>query len=96
MGFIMGRPGMNLLSAGPWYIRGDVENPGCLLGRLALEAGGQSIRIGILETSGGAVKTVRAFESFRETEASWRMVRGLSGRLGIHPDLWAIGSAAKG
>jgi hypothetical protein len=94
-GFIMGQPGNGVVSIGPWLVLGDVE-PVKLLESIAAEAGGDELRIGVLESNASALREMRALEGLTETEPSWRMVLGPDAGLGASERLFAIGSAAKG
>lgn len=95
-GFIMGLPGNNILSVGPWIVRENHEEAAHLLEDLALGAPNVDLRIGVLETNAHAVEVVQSFGSMESREPSWRMVRGPSGRLGASGQCYAIGTAAKG
>lgn len=94
-GFAMGQPGNGVVSIGPCVILGDVE-PLMLLESIAAEAGGDDLRIGVLESNSRAASEMRALEGMTETEPSWRMVLGPDAGLGVSENLFAIGSAAKG
>jgi len=96
VGFIMARPGVGVLSVGPWAARGGDADAVLLLEAVAAAAGGVPLRLGILERNKRAVGLVRAIGSFEETTPSWRMAFGPSDALGIHDDLLAVGSAATG
>jgi hypothetical protein len=95
-GFIMGRPGAGVFSVGPWASRGTDADAISLLDAIPAVSGPVPLRLGILEKNERATRIVRAAGCFEEKEPSWRMARGPGDRLGIHDDLIAIGSAAKG
>jgi ribosomal protein S18 acetylase RimI-like enzyme len=95
-GFIMGRRGNGLVSAGPWIVQPGLERPADLLESLAAEAAGIKLRVGVLETNTEAVATCRRLGLAEQPDAPWRMVLGPSGRLGLSRLAYAIGSAAKG
>ena len=95
-GFILGRRGNGLVSAGPWIVQPGLERPADLLDSLAAEANGIELRVGVLETNIEAVATCRRLGLAEQPGAPWRMVRGLSGRLGLSRLAYAIGSASKG
>ena len=95
-GFIMGRRGNGLVSAGPWIVQPGLERPADLLESLAAEAGCLKLRVGVLETNIEAVATCRRLGLAEQPDAPWRMVLGPSGRLGLSRLAYAIGSAAKG
>ena len=94
-GWIMARPGDGLLAVGPWAALAP-EDAGPLLEHLASEHEDEIFRVGVLEANAAAARRLRSWPGFEEGVFSWRMVRGPSGRLGDHPALYAIGSAAKG
>jgi len=94
MGYIMAKPGVNVLSVGP-FTNNDPVPVSVLLESLATRARNQIFRIGILEHS-GYIDAVRTLPEFTEQTPCWRMVYGKSDRLGIGPGLVAIGSAASG
>ncbi len=94
-GWIMARPGGGLLAIGPWAAL-EPEDAGPLLEHLASEHKDEIFRVGVLEANAAAARRLRSWPGFEEGVFSWRMVRGPSGRLGDHPALYAIGSAAKG
>ena len=95
-GYIMARPGIDVISVGPYALLPCNANPAILLERLALEAENNPLRIGILEKNTKAVELILATGAFEEQVPSWRMVLGPSGGLGINEHLYAIGSAAAG
>jgi GNAT superfamily N-acetyltransferase len=95
-GFIMGLPGRDILSVGPWIVRENHEDARHLLEDLARKARNIDLRIGILETNQTAVDLVLSYESLESGEPSWRMARGPSARLGASGHCYAIGTAAKG
>jgi len=94
-GYIVGRRGWNSVSAGPWVVRPEVPGAAALLESLAAEAPEARISLGVLETNGQAVETIRALGLVERPDPPWRMVLG-AGELGASPQLYAIGSAAKG
>ncbi len=83
------------MTVGPWLACGE-EDARKLIETLALKSTGDPLRVGILESNSRAVGLARSFESLRERTPCWRMVRGDGEGLGHHPDLYGIGSAAKG
>jgi len=96
VGYVMGRKGLGVVSVGPWVSRGSARDGICLLRAVASQAGGEPLRVGVLETNPRAVRIVRSCGVFEEHAPCWRMMMGRDERLGIHDDLLAIGSAAKG
>ncbi len=95
-GYILGRSGESWVSAGPWVVKEDTENPAELLSALALEAGDRPINIGILETNHQACDLVRRLGLKARLDSPWRMAMGSSSDLGASPKCYAVGSAAKG
>ena len=95
-GFILGRRGNGLISAGPWMVQTGIDNPEFLLHSLALEAGNLPIAIGVLETNLAAVEVMRSLDFKENLSSPWRMVLGSEAELGVSPIALAIGSAAKG
>jgi ribosomal protein S18 acetylase RimI-like enzyme len=95
-GFILGRRGCDVISAGPWWVREDAERPADLLYALAHEAGDTVIGLGVLETNTRADELLRSLGLTEHSTPPWRMVLGESERLGASPALYANGSAAKG
>ena len=95
-GFILGLQGRGLVSAGPWIVSPDAEDPLALLAALALETAGVPLRVGVLETNGRAVAALSSLPGLVPQHASLRMVLGPSERLGNSPPCWAVGSPAKG
>lgn len=94
-GFIMGRRGNDVISAGPWIVQPGVERPGDLLESLAAEASSVKLRVGVLETNSEAAALLRHW-LVEHPDPPWRMVLGPSGHLGSSNQAYAIGSAAKG
>jgi ribosomal protein S18 acetylase RimI-like enzyme len=94
-GFIVGRRGRGVVSAGPWVVQPGLEHPGDLLENLAVEAS-DSLRVGILETNSEAVATIRRYGFVEHPDPPWRMVLGPSEQLASSNQLYAIGSASKG
>jgi ribosomal protein S18 acetylase RimI-like enzyme len=95
-GFIMGRRATGIVSIGPWWVRPDAPRPADLLAALAHEAGDAVIGLGVLETNTPAVTLLRSLGLSEHPTPPWRMVLGESERLGVSPELYANGSAAKG
>jgi predicted N-acetyltransferase YhbS len=95
-GFILGRSGEDWVSAGPWVTSSESENPVELLNSLALQAGGRSISIGILDANHPACDLVRSLGFVERTDSPWRMALGSSAELGTSLLCFAVGSAAKG
>ncbi len=96
IGFILGRRGQNLISAGPWVVRDGIEAPDDLLVALAAETVGIPVGIGVLETNEAAVSLLRAAGFTERLNPPWRMALGPSSDLGASVQCLAVGSAAKG
>ena len=95
-GYIMARPGVEVISVGPYALVETDEDPLVLLRRLALEVPHQPLRFGVLETNTNAVEIIRSSGEFEEQIPCWRMVLGPADDLGADAHLIAVGSAAKG
>jgi len=95
-GFIMGQPGNEVVTVGPWCVGDESAVPHGLLHTLAYHSGGQKLRMGILESNVPAAALMRSLKTFKETEPSWRMVLGPDIGLGGSPRLYAVGTPAKG
>lgn len=95
-GYIMGQPGIGVISVGPWVVTALAESSVDLLESIALEAGDSRLRIGVLESNVDAVKQLRSMSNLEETMPSFRMIYGQTTQVGISSQLYAIGSAAKG
>ncbi len=94
-GYIVGRRGLSSVSAGPWVVRPEAPSAAALLESLAAEVPEGRISLGVLETNGRALEIIRSLGLVERPDPPWRMVRG-AGELGTSPQLYAIGSAAKG
>lgn len=95
-GYIFARPGVGVMSVGPWAACRGIVDAELLLGVLAKRTGAERLRMGILESNFRASELVRACGAFEETAPCWRMILGRGPGLGEHRDLFAIGSAARG
>jgi len=96
-GYIFGRRTGVRLWAGPWWVAGDAVNPASLLAEFGRGLGASEISLGVLEANTRAMTLVRELGFEEKSAASIRMVMGNVGEApGLSPDLWAIGSAAKG
>jgi len=95
-GYIFARPGVDVVSIGPFTALPCEENSVVLIERLGLAVGNKVLRIGILEKNTKAVDLIKSLGSFEEKVPCWRMVLGPSGNLGLNENLYAIGYAAKG
>lgn len=95
-GFLIGRDGEGVISAGPWVVQAGVPHPERLLESLAVQAGGRTIGLGVLEANEVATATLRALGFGERANPPWRMVLGSDRGLGTGPMCYAIGSPAKG
>jgi ribosomal protein S18 acetylase RimI-like enzyme len=95
-GYIMGQPGLGVISVGPWVVTTSAKSPVELLESIALEVGDRQLRIGVLESNANAVKRLRSISNLEETTPSFRMIFGQKTGVGKSSQLYAIGSAAKG
>jgi ribosomal protein S18 acetylase RimI-like enzyme len=96
VGYIFARKTKECLSIGPWWNRGDIENPESLLEHLMQNAQNGPLRIGVLESNTKAVQILQSTGLKESSDSSLRMVLGPKGNLGMSNQLYAIGSAAKG
>jgi hypothetical protein len=95
-GYIMGQPGVGVISVGPWVVSEQAESPMDLVQNLATATGDKELRIGVLESNLTAADLLRSIDTLEETTASFRMVLGQQTPLGMSSRIYAIGSAAKG
>jgi len=96
-GYIFGRRTDAQLWAGPWWVADDAEDPAALLVEFGRGLQASEISLGVLENNTRAVTLVRELGFEEKSAASIRMVMGDAEEApGLSPDLWAIGSAAKG
>ena len=95
-GFILGRRGNGLISAGPWIVQSGIDHPEILLRSMASETNNLPVAVGVLETNLAAVDLLRSLDFEENPSSPWHMVFGQQARLGISPIAYAIGSAAKG
>ncbi|KAA3609314.1 MAG: GNAT family N-acetyltransferase [Calditrichaeota bacterium] len=95
-GFIMGHPGIGVLTVGPWVVWDETVDPWQLLESLVHYYGDKPLRIGALEKHQNTVARLRNSTSFRERVPCLRMVLGSTENVGSHPALISIGSGAKG
>jgi len=97
LGYIFGRRRGAVLWAGPWWVSPASADKAALLQDVALEAAQREISLGVLETNAQAAALLRSL-GFQEMHApSIRMTLGAGGPgVGLSPELFAIGTAAKG
>jgi ribosomal protein S18 acetylase RimI-like enzyme len=95
-GFLMGRRGRSIVSAGPWLALAGAGSPRVMIGALVAATEGTKVQVGVLETNPKAVEVIRSMGLGERPSPPWRMVLGPSERLGSSDQLYAIGSAAKG
>jgi ribosomal protein S18 acetylase RimI-like enzyme len=96
LGYILARPGIGVITVGPWAVVNSVNEPAILLENLACEVEEKRLRIGVLETNTKSLKVIKLYPSLEEKAFCWRMVLGSSIDLGINNNLFCIGSGAKG
>ena len=95
-GYLLGRRGPGWLVVGPWVVNPAVAGPHCLLESLALDAGDDILKLGILDTHQSACTLVEALGLTPRPDSPWRMALGPDDFLGASPFCYAIGSPAKG
>jgi len=96
IGYIMGQPGHDVVSVGPWVADSSTCDSINLLHDLACHTGNVKLRIGVLKTNSEAVTKLRTIDTLEETQPCRRMVLGPQSDLGRSNRLWALGSAATG
>ncbi len=95
-GFLFGRLGRGVVTAGPWYARDPGMASPALLEALAYRAAGLPLVIGILETNRVAHELAREAGLHELPNPPTRMVAGMVDGWPLDPQLLAIGSPAKG
>lgn len=95
-GYVMARPGRNILFVGPWIVC-----EGCGKGQYLLESIGHAankakVRMGVLESNSRALACINTLGYLESVEPSWRMVLGPSSPLGMNTANFTIASAARG
>lgn len=95
-GYVLGRPGINLISVAPLALLSEHITPADLLETLSLETTDRDLRIGVLENNKKAVTYFNSVKSLKQGNWCWRMGLGSELKLGLSEKLYAIGSAAKG
>ena len=95
-GYLLGRRGPGWLVVGPWVVNPAVAGPHCLLESLALDAGDDLLKLGILDSHQPACTLVESRGLIPNPESPWRMAFGPGEFLGASPFCYAIGSPAKG
>jgi predicted N-acetyltransferase YhbS len=95
-GYLLGRMGRGVVTAGPWYARQPGGASPALLEALADRAAGLPLAIGILETSRAAQALAREAGLHELPDPPMRMLAGPAGEWPCDPRLLAIGSPAKG
>lgn len=94
--FAFGRRGRERLALGPWLVRPGMAAAEHLLPAVAAELAGQAVSIGVLESNPRAARLLEQLQLEAHPAPPWRMVLGPNSGLGSSPQLYAIGSAAKG
>jgi ribosomal protein S18 acetylase RimI-like enzyme len=96
-GYAMGRPGVGLVSVGPFACTDVTVDPMVLIRGLAAGTGGSDLRFGVLERFEEAAAIFRGSRAFREMDPCWRMAYGpCEEPCCVSGGLFAIGSGAKG
>jgi ribosomal protein S18 acetylase RimI-like enzyme len=95
-GYITGRAGDDVYSAGPWISRQGVETASALLTALGRAVGNQPLRIGILEDNVAAKECAVSLGFELQPNPCWRMVLGAHGYPESQELVFAVGSPAKG
>jgi ribosomal protein S18 acetylase RimI-like enzyme len=96
-GYIFGRRRGSIIWAGPWWAKKNTGHQEALLQGLALKAANAEIHLGVLELNTNAATVVRSLGFQEKPRASVRMVLGsVRDALGLSPELYAIGTPAKG
>ena len=95
-GYILGRPGINVISVVPMAVLNDNVDPLELLEAFAHQVQNRPLRIGVLENNIKAAALFRSIRTLEEKEYCWRMLLGDSDKLGSSEKLYTIGSGAKG
>jgi ribosomal protein S18 acetylase RimI-like enzyme len=97
VGYIFGRRRGAVMWAGPWWVSPAAVDKAALLQALAREAGELEINLGVLEANREAVALLRSLRFQEKPYYSIRMILGAGGEgVGLSPELYAIGTAAKG
>lgn len=95
-GFIAGRAGNGIYSAGPWVGRQGVDAAGPLLAALNKAISDRPLRIGILEDNKAASRLVTALGFELQIDPCWRMILGEGDYPESREMVFAIGGPAKG
>jgi len=96
-GYILGRPGLNIISVAPLVVLdNNMLTATTLMEAIAQETGGHALYAGILESNRDAVKFFTSLQNFKQKTPGWYMVLGNANDLGMNNKLYTIGSAAKG
>jgi ribosomal protein S18 acetylase RimI-like enzyme len=95
-GFVSGRRGFEMVTAGPLACEGDRDQAAALVQAVARSAGDRRLLIGVLESSAAGVDLLQSLGFVQGEDPPSRMVLGEDTGLGMAPRCLAIGSAAKG
>ncbi len=97
VGYIFGRRRSAVMWAGPWWVSPAAVDKAALLHTLARDAGELEINLGVLETNKEAVALLRSLAFQEKPASSIRMIFGAGEEgVGLSPELYAIGTPAKG
>lgn len=96
-GYIMGRGREEFIWIGPWIANPDhMSSAGLLVKRVAFEAEGRDLLMGVLESNQVALKILHDICRVEEFAFSWRMACGDMGRISTSEGELSIGYPAKG
>ncbi|HEX2981604.1 MAG TPA: GNAT family N-acetyltransferase, partial [Anaerolineaceae bacterium] len=96
VGYVLGRRGLDWLSAGPWVVDEANPAPYLLFESLAQEAGGNRMMVGVLADNERAVAFFQSLGLLERPDSPWRMALGPDADLGACSFCLAIGGASKG
>ena len=95
-GFVTGRAGDGVYSAGPWVGKQGAETGCDLLHALAEAIPDHPLRIGVLSDNEAAVAALLSIGFEKQADSPWRMILGDGGYPETLASAFAIGSPAKG
>ena len=95
-GYLLAQRATNALIIGPWVVDPSVVHPHCLLESLALVAGDDVLKLGVLDSHPSARELLKSLGFSFRPDNPWRMALGPDDFLGASPFCYSIGSPAKG
>jgi hypothetical protein len=95
-GFMSGRRGFEMVTAGPLACEGHRDQAAALVQAVARATGDRRLLVGVLESSAVGIELLSSLGFARGDDPPSRMVLGEDTGLGASPRCLAIGSAAKG